>query len=126
MASDCHGNGADHCCYFHGPCPFLETDTVSGRHWVCGLRRELGSWDLVHTDPRYLTTVKPVWIENGVDDCGEFRGTGRLQCCFADDHEVTFNIEVGPGRPDSMDSQERGRQAGYASSEVGVGIIRRS
>lgn len=60
--TNCHGNGADHCCYWNGePCPYLEQDTIPGRRWVCGLMRELGDWDLVHEDPRYLNDVQPLW-----------------------------------------------------------------
>jgi hypothetical protein len=103
---------------------YLEQDTVSGRHWVCGLRRELGSWDAVHTDARYLADVKPAWIEYGVDDCGEWRGTAKPQCCFADQFEVIYNIAPAPGRPGSMDSQERGRRAGNESRDIGIGVNR--
>lgn len=90
--SICHGNGADHCCYVNGAvCPFLEVDTVPGRKWACGLLRELGDWDKVHNDPRYLEHVRPVWYAAGVDDCGDFMGArsaGRYrgditpQCCY--------------------------------------------
>lgn len=84
----CHGNGAEHCCWIDGEqCRFLETDTVPGRHWVCGLRRELGSWDRVHLDERYLRTVRPTLARVGQVDCGDFNGvccdgSGRLQCCY--------------------------------------------
>lgn len=79
----CHGNGADHCCYVAGePCRFLEVDTVPGRHWVCGLRRELDSWARVHTDRRYLDHVRPAWDAAGVADCGDWMISG--QCCFGD------------------------------------------
>ena len=91
----CHGNGSDHCCYLPGSgvpdpggsdqsvCPFLEVDTVPGRHWVCGLRRELGSWEAVHADARFLATVRPVWRANDppIADCGDWCGPG--QCCYA-------------------------------------------
>ena len=86
----CHGNGADHCCYVRGePCVFLEKNTVPDRRWVCGLRRELGSWEKVHVDPRYLSQVKPAWDESGAADCGDFAGFNRegdgcFQCCFAE------------------------------------------
>jgi hypothetical protein len=90
----CHGNG-DHCCYLEGQrCPFLEENTIPGRRWVCGLRRELSSWDAVHRDPRYLTVVKPVLKAKGGCDCGDFpqrcsgiaaallRGERPDLCCF--------------------------------------------
>lgn len=86
-ASGCHGNGIEHCCWVDGAvCPFLELDTMAGRHWVCGLRRELGDWDLVHADPRYQP-IHAVWMRTGTQDCGDFQGIvrdGTLigQCCF--------------------------------------------
>lgn len=62
----CHGNGADHCCYWSSePCPFLEENTVPGRRWSCALYRELGSWDTVHSDQRYLDTLQPLWRGQG-------------------------------------------------------------
>ena len=67
QSQECHGNGADHCCYFNGQvCPFLRDDgpkpAGSGqRRWVCTLYEELGDWDAVHADQRYLDTVSPLW-----------------------------------------------------------------
>lgn len=56
----CHGNGAEHCCWFAGKqCQYVEENTVDGRRWACGLLVELGDWDKVLTDPRYLTNVQP-------------------------------------------------------------------
>lgn len=79
----CDGDGTvdgDHCCYVRGqPCLYLEIDGPSGRHFACGLRRELGDWALVHTDPRYLANVKPAWDEAGVVDCGPWIGCNREQ-----------------------------------------------
>jgi hypothetical protein len=75
----CQGNGEDHCCYLNGgPCHFLEENTVPGRRWSCGLRRELGDWQLVHVDPRYLETVKPRWMGTPLEpyDCGEWPAPG--------------------------------------------------
>lgn len=78
----CHGNGLEHCCYVAGEvCPFLEEDTVPGRKWVCGLRRELGSWEAVHADPRYAP-IQSVWDEVGISSCGDW-GPGTGQCCFS-------------------------------------------
>lgn len=88
---ECHGNQIDHCCYVRGVrCPFLEEDTVVGRRWVCGLRRELGSWDAVHADRRYLEHVQPAWDEVGIESCGAW-GPGSGQCCFA---ETITPVEV--------------------------------
>ena len=85
----CHGNGSEHCCYVAGDvCAFLEVDTVPGRHWVCGLRRELGDWGAVHADPRYQP-IHAEWVKVNGSDCGDFRGawlpdgTIEGQCCFA-------------------------------------------
>ena len=87
-ADPCTGNGPDHCCYLAGdPCPFLEENTVPGRRWVCGLRRELGSWGAVAADERYLTVVRPVWDAvtpaDGLPmpDCGTW-GAWSGQCCY--------------------------------------------
>lgn len=54
--STCLGRNLDeHCCWIAGKvCEFLEENTEKGFRWSCGLRRELGSWDAVITDPRYL------------------------------------------------------------------------
>jgi len=54
------------CCWVESkPCRWLDGD-------VCSLRRELGSWEAVHDDPRYKESPQPVWIENGIADCGDF------------------------------------------------------
>jgi hypothetical protein len=77
----CLGNSADHCCYLAGkPCTFLEENTVEGRRWACGLRRELGDWDAVLASDRYKETVAPVfehlgmncrdWPDGPGDGCG--------------------------------------------------------
>lgn len=94
--SVCHGNGEDHCCYVAGEvCPFLEENTVPGRRWACGLFRELGNWDAVHADPRYLEHVQPAWDQIGIEgySCGDWGiAENQLfkQCCFAEmDVEVT-------------------------------------
>ena len=55
-------NSSDHCCWIKGKiCPFLEENTQPGYRWTCGLRRELGDWDLVLQDPRYVEEVQPFW-----------------------------------------------------------------
>ncbi len=102
MARDCHGNGSEHCCHVpghrnplglgDGVCMYLEVDTIENRHWVCSLRRKLGSWEAVHVDPGYIKNVHSAWEQSGTSDCGEFTGTGGPQCCYADQYPVTFNV----------------------------------
>jgi hypothetical protein len=73
MSATCDGLAADHCCYLGaaGVCRYLEHDTVPGRRWACGLRRELGSWEPVHSDPRYIAHVRPFWDDYASAlDCG--------------------------------------------------------
>jgi len=73
----CLGVGSDHCCYVSGlPCPHLEDGTVPGRRWACGLRRELGSWDLVHADARYAP-IQAEWDRVGIESCGAYPEPGR-------------------------------------------------
>lgn len=65
----CLGNAADHCCYIKGePCAFVEEhpdgyidENGHSRRWVCGLRRELGDWDKVLSDPRWISMSKDGW-----------------------------------------------------------------
>lgn len=79
----CLGNGDRHCCYVRGKrCPNLEEGTVEGRKWACGLRRELGDWDLVMEDPRYIGDQ---WVAIGLpfDYCKTFPESapgGCAQC----------------------------------------------
>lgn len=74
----CDRTTSDHCCWLRGKeCRFLEKD-VGGVRWTCGLRRELGSWDRVHTDPRYLEHVRPFWVSFRPElDCGTWPGPGE-------------------------------------------------
>lgn len=70
----------EHCCYVSGKeCQFLERGTVEGRVFACGLRRQLGSWAKVHSDPRYLAHVRPAWDRTGGVDCGDWPSPG-VQC----------------------------------------------
>jgi len=73
----CAGNNKDHCCYVNGePCPYLEENTVEGRHWACGLRRELGNWDAVLASDRYQKAVAPTFDPLGMN-CRDWPdGTG--------------------------------------------------
>ena len=75
----CSGNSDGHCCHLAGRvCSFLEEDTVPGRRWTCGLRRDLGSWSATHQDPRYLAEVKPVLDAKGLPDCGDWPRPGEI------------------------------------------------
>jgi hypothetical protein len=68
----------DHCCYLgsHGVCRFLE-ENAEGRRWSCTLRRELGSWQAVHSDSLYVETVKPKLVDIGITvDCGDWPSPG--------------------------------------------------
>jgi len=77
----CNGNRDDHCCYVNGnACRFLEMDTVPDRKWVCGLRRELGDWDLVIEDQRYLEHVAPVFGEMNCRDWPDGEGVNHGVC----------------------------------------------
>ena len=72
----CYGNRDDHCCYVNGKaCQFLEENTVPERRWACGLRRELGDWDSVISDPRYIEHVDPHFGDMNCRDWPD--GTGR-------------------------------------------------
>ena len=76
----CAGNADDHCCYIDGKaCLYLEENTVPGRRWACGLRRELGGWDAVLASDRYKTDVEPHWVE-GLD-CKSWPNAERGQTC---------------------------------------------
>ena len=116
----CDGRGdanGDHCCYVRGrECPYLERDTVPGRHYACGLLRELGTWGAVYADARYIDNVKREWLAAspkriGWVDCGDFPTPneigrcrsgidGRIRaCCFSrpDSPPVPNDWEVDPG-----------------------------
>lgn len=83
----CNGNSNDHCCYLKGKaCSYVEENTVEGRRWACGLRRELGDWDLVLKDPRYIDNVKPK-LQEGVT-CKDWPDSPSTKC-----FECGFNVE---------------------------------
>lgn len=75
----CPGNTPSPCCYLDGElCPFIRDDGHhADRRWVCRLREEHGNWTDVHTDPRYLSVVRPVWDRVGISDCGDWPGPGE-------------------------------------------------
>jgi len=68
-----------HCCWLEGKvCKFLRDDGPSARRrWVCILREELGSWDAVHTDPRYVEQVQPTVRRLTGADCGDWPPPGQ-------------------------------------------------
>lgn len=82
----CTGRGTpfgEHCCWWGGKvCPFLEKYTVEGRRFACGLRRELGSWEAVHADPRYQP-VQEFWDTREpqtITSCGDWQPDSGT-CC---------------------------------------------
>jgi hypothetical protein len=78
--SECGKNPDDHCCWMgkRGVCPFLTRSTVPGFYWACELRRDLGSWDAVHQDSRYIEEVKAYWLSIGLEeDCGDYPAPGK-------------------------------------------------
>lgn len=75
----------DHCCNLgrHGVCDLLRDDGLDAdRRWVCTLRERLGSWEAVHTDPVYLSEVRPKLDEYEIVDCGDWPppGTPCFEC----------------------------------------------
>lgn len=68
----------DHCCWLGGSeCRYLEKE-VDGHPYSCALRRELGSWDAVHADARYLAHVRPFWDGFAPHlDCGTWPPPGE-------------------------------------------------
>lgn len=77
----CLGNLDDHCCHLgkYGVCEHLaDVHPVTGRRWICTLREQLGSWERVHVDPRYLDNVKPKLDDIGITvDCGDWPTPGQ-------------------------------------------------
>ena len=61
-------NNEDHCCYVNSAaCEFLEEHTQPGFRWSCGLRRELGDWNAVLKDPRYVNGPGAVFGPKGIN-----------------------------------------------------------
>ncbi len=78
---ECLGRNLDeHCCWVNGkPCQFLEENSEEFR-WSCGLRRELGSWDAVIEDPRYVNDILP--LHRGKDmNCRDWPKIGHGGPC---------------------------------------------
>ena len=73
-------SGDGHCCWVKGKvCKYLEEDSIDGRKWSCGLRRERGNWEDVYTDQRYIENILPFWIEHdiGTTRCGDWPVPGQ-------------------------------------------------
>ena len=65
---NCDGNSDEHCCWVDGQeCLYVEENTVEGRRWSCGLRRELGNWDDVLASDRYQENVAVHFEPKGID-----------------------------------------------------------
>lgn len=93
MSTFCHGNGDSHCCYVNGKtCIFLQENTVEGRRWACGLYVELGDWNTVINDNRYIANIRPAWVQielsNNLSEnsfnCHPW-GPGTNQCCYKEE-----------------------------------------
>ena len=83
MAEHCTGRGDNgkHCCWVAGKvCEHLETN-VEGRNFSCSLRRELGSWEAVHEDPRYQPIAEVMKLGDGL--CGDWQPRPG-ECCRAE------------------------------------------
>jgi hypothetical protein len=76
----CLGNSKDHCCYLAGtPCKYVEENTVPGRRWACGLRRELGDWDAVLASDRYQADIEPHFGPQGIN-CKDWPEANHAFC----------------------------------------------
>ena len=76
----CQGNSDDHCCYLgeQGVCRYLEENTVPGRRWACGLRRQAKSWEKVYTYKRYQKNIRPALDKMGIkENCGDWPPPGE-------------------------------------------------
>ncbi len=91
MSMACHGTGPDHCCYIAGEvCSYLETDTIAGRRWVCGLLRKYETWDAVYASPEYQGSPPSLWFADNHPGygCGDWPQhiigleLANAGCCF--------------------------------------------
>ena len=79
----CLGRNLDeHCCWILGEvCEFLEENTEAGFRWTCGLRRELGDWDKVLKDKRYIDGPHAaIYAKGGVAEGGNCRDFPEVKC----------------------------------------------
>jgi len=70
--------GDNHCCWFNGEvCRYLEENS-GGRRWSCSLLKELGDWEMVYADPRYIENIIPLYlaIDIGITRCSDWPPTG--------------------------------------------------
>lgn len=97
--TNCSGNSKGHCCYPDGvnPCMYLEVDTIEGRHWVCGLMRELLDWDRVLSDARYKENVA-VFLEPVGLDCKTWPADNKCFACGANVSEEDTQMIARSGR----------------------------
>ena len=93
VMSNCGKQKGDHCCWLKGkPCPYLRKTRrrkrlEEGFYWQCQLRTELGSWEKVHQDQRYVRDVEPEWRLTGIKNCGDWpqgeKGNPECKLCGA-------------------------------------------
>ena len=79
------GAGQSHWCWINGEeCWYLVVDQHPTRKYACGLMMELGSWDAVYADPRYVRDVRAAFDEwadpERWPDCGDWWPKRNL-CC---------------------------------------------
>ena len=81
----CNGTPDFHCCWLHGrECIYLDKDPdpFLGRSIACSLLVELGSWDNVYQDQRYIDNVKPELDRMiNVSNCGTWPPEGQECRC---------------------------------------------
>jgi hypothetical protein len=71
----CKATADNHCCWLGASvCEHFNSDLADNK--FCSLRTELGSWDLVHEDPRYAPQRK--FFEGfGTSLCGDYPIAGE-------------------------------------------------
>lgn len=74
----CRGTKNGHCCWLAGKvCKHLKLD-LPGDEIACGLLVELGSWEAVYQDARYLADVKPRLNQINVSNCADWPPDGQV------------------------------------------------
>lgn len=73
-ATICGATAKEHCCWVPGVgvCPHFDSELTGG---FCSLRAKLGSWDLVHDDPRYQLQ-REAFEDFGTSLCGDYPAKG--------------------------------------------------